>query len=400
MKRILLLFNSLIFAIVVFAQQPVDNLLKAKALTDGGKATDAITLLSEAIAKLPDYRYLLQRADAYMAIGNYSNAITDYQSADNITAGSGEYGLSRIYAIKGDVKTSLYHLDLNISSPFKKSEKDIMLDPAFSVIENTPDWRRFWKKERYDIFEKKIPEIEYYISTGKREEANELLSELINSYPDNNSTQYAKALVDFSIQRYAEATTILTVLTSSGRKNEIWLRLLAKVQAASGNVAGASLTYSQLISLEIADAKLFLNRAECYRKTGEYDKALKDLSRFLIYYPDNKEALSLTGKIEAESGDNLKALDYFSKNLKLHPNDPECYVDRANSYFVSRTWSYAISDYSMALDLLPTDPEVWLNKGIALLSMGKTDDACHDFREALSLGSKKATSYISRNCIK
>jgi tetratricopeptide (TPR) repeat protein len=400
MKRVLVLLNSLIFTVVVFAQQPVDYLIKAKALTDNGKAREAIMLLSEALSKSQDNRFYLQRADAYVSVGDYSNAIADYQSADKIAVGSGEYGLSRIYALKGDVKTSLYHLDLNISSSFKKSEKEIMLDPAFSVIENTPDWRQFWKKERYNVFEKKIPEIEYYISTGNREEVNSILSALTNDYPDNNSTQYAKALVDFSVQNYTGAITILTKLTSADRKNEVWLRLLAKTQAVSGNHAGASLTYSQLIDLGIADAKLFLNRAECYRETGEYDKALKDLSGYLDLYPDNKDALSLTGKIESESGDNLKALDYFSKNLKLHPNDADCYVDRANSYFISSTWNYAISDYSMALDIQPANPDVWLNKGIALLNTGKKDDACHDFRKALSLGNKKATSYISKNCIK
>ena len=400
MKRIFILFGYLFFTIVVFPQQTVNYLLKAKALTDGGKVRDAIVLLSDAIVRMPDTRLYLQRADVYMVDGDYSSAISDYQSADRISPGAGEYGLARIYAIKGDVKTSLYWLDLNLSSSFKKSEKEIMLDPAFSVIENTPDWRQFWKKERYNIFERKIPEIEYYISTGNREEANSALSELINSYPDDNSTLYAKALVDFSLQRYSEAITILTNLTSSGKKNETWLKLLAEVQASAGNPTGASLVYSQLIDLGIADAKLFLKRADCYRKTGEYDKALKDMSRFLELYPENNEALRLNGKIEAESGDNLKALDSFSKNLKLHPNDPECYIDRANSYFNSRTWDSAISDFSMALDLMPSDPEVWLNKGIALLNIGKTEDACHDFRNALSLGNKKATLYISRNCIK
>jgi tetratricopeptide (TPR) repeat protein len=333
-------------------------------------------------------------------LGDYSAAISDYQAANKITDGSGEFGLSRIYALKGDVNTSLYHLDLNLGSSYKRGEKEIMLDPAFSLIENTPDWRQFWKKERYNVFEKKIPEIEYYISTGNREEANSLLSELIGGYPDDNSTQYATALVDFSQKKFQEAIGVLTKLLSSDGKNEAWLRLLGKAQAASGNMSGASGTYTRLIDLGIPDATLFLERAECFRKTGEYDKAMKDVSFFIGLYPENKPALSLTGKIESESGDNLKALDYFSRNLKLHPNDPQCYIDRANSYFVSRTWEYAIKDYSMALDIQPTDPEVWLNKGIALLSLGKTDDACHDFRKALSLGNKKATSYISRNCIK
>jgi Flp pilus assembly protein TadD len=54
----------------------------------------------------------------------------------------------------------------------------------------------------------------------------------------------------------------------------------------------------------------------------------------------------------------------------------------------------------MALDIQPDHPDVWLSKGIALLNSGKTEDACHDFRRALSLGNKKATGYISGNCIK
>ena len=95
--------------------------------------------------------------------------------------------------------------------------------------------------------------------------------------------------------------------------------------------------------------ELLILRADCYRKTGETDKALTDIEKYLEIYPDNKAALSLAGKVEAISGDNLKALEYFSKNLKLHPNDPECYIDRANSYFVSKSWDLAINDYSMSL---------------------------------------------------
>jgi tetratricopeptide (TPR) repeat protein len=298
------------------------------------------------------------------------------------------------------VTVSLNHLENNINSIYKKSEKEIMLDPAFAVIENTPEWRQFWKKERYDIFEKKISEIEYYLSVRNKEEANSVLTELINNYPENNPTLYAKALMDLSLEKYSESISILTKLVVSDKKNEKYRRLLAKAQAASGNNAGASVLYSELIDMGLADATLFLRRAECYNKTGETTKALTDAERFLELYPENKEAIKLAGKIEAESGDNFKALDYFSRNLKLHPNDPECYIDRADSYFVSKTWDYAINDYSMALDIQPDNPDVWLSKGIALLNSGKTEDACHDFRRALSLGNKKATGYISGNCIK
>ena len=400
MKRFLILMYSLIFAGVIFAQQPVDYLLRAKAFIESGKNTDAIALLTEGLLKNQDYRFYSERADAFMAMGDYKNATSDYQAANESALSSGEYGLARISAITGDAVSSLNHLEKSINSPFKKSEKVILLDPSFSLIENTPEWRQFWKKERYSFPEKKISEIEYYVSIGKTEDAAAVLNDLSADYHEDSYTQYAKAMVALSKGRYNETIIILIKLLETDKKNETYLRLLAKAQSLNGNPSGASQSYSDLIDMGIADAGLLILRAECYNKTGETDKAIKDVSKYLELYPENKEALSFAGRIEAQSGDNLKSLDYFSRNLKLHPNDPECYIDRANAFFVSKTWDSAISDYSMALDIQPSNSDVWLNKGIALLNNGKTDDACHDFRNALSLGNKKSTNYISRYCIK
>jgi Tfp pilus assembly protein PilF len=67
---------------------------------------------------------------------------------------------------------------------------------------------------------------------------------------------------------------------------------------------------------------------------------------------------------------------------------------------LSKSWDWAGKDYSMSLDLDPSNAVVWLNKGISLMRSGKNEDACHDFRQAMSLGSKQAADYISRYCIK
>ena len=400
MKRFLVLLNSLVFAGLLYSQQPADYLLRAKAYTESGKTREAVALLSEGLLKSRDYRFLIERAEAFMAEGNYTNSTADYQSANSLASSSGEYGLARIFALKGDAANSLKHLELSINSEYKKGEKQILLDAAFALIENTPDWRLFWKKERYTIYERKISEIEYCISSGKPEEAETALKELESYNREDLNTRYAEALVYLSRGKHNESITLISDLLESDKENEKYLRLLAKAQTSAGNPAGASQSLTDLINSGVADAGLYLQRAECYSKTGETVKSIGDVTKFLELYPKNKRALSFAGRIEAQSGDNLRALDYFSKNLKLHPEDPECYIDRGNSYFVSRTWDYAINDYSMALDILPSDSEVWLNKGIALLGIGKVEDACHDFRMALSLGNKKATPYISKNCIK
>jgi len=400
MKKVNIIVCILFYAGTVFSQQSTDYILKARALSQSGKPDLSISLLTRALSKNKDSRIYSERGEAYIIKGDYSAAIGDFNEANRIIPNSGDFGLSMVYALKGDAATALYHLELNLNSSFKKGEKEIMLEPAFSKIENRPEWRQFWKKERYSPVEEKISEIEYYAASGKTDESKTLLSELKKSYENNDEVLYAEALVNFSSGKYNEVINTVSGLVALNPENEKYLRILAKAQTAVSNPAGASVTYSQLLASGVADAELLILRADCYRKTGENDKALADLGRYLDIYPDNKTALSMVGKVKASTGDNLKALEYFTDNLKLHPNDPECYIDRANSYFLSRSWDLAIKDYSMSLDLKPGNSDTWLSKGIALLNSGKTVDACHDFKKSFSLGNKRASEYISNNCIK
>lgn len=397
--RILIIIMIILTGINVMGQSEADFVMKAKALAEAGSTGDAINVLDKAIELNPSSRLFVQKAELSLAIKDLSGAIKSFNQANSIEEHSGDFGLAKVYALKGDASTSLYHLGMHLGSGYKKSERDIMLEPSFGIIENRPEWRQFWKKEWYNSAERNLAEIESLTSAKKVEDSKLVLSEMRRNYPENEGTIYCEALVNVASGKYNEAVAGIFKLTASDPDNEKYLRLLAKGQEGQSNYAGASETYSKIFNLGVADARILLSRAECYRKTRETEKALGDIDRFLELYPEDKSALSLAGKVEAESGDNLKALEYFSKNLKLHPNDADCYLDRANSYFASKSWDWAEGDYSMSLDLKPDNSDAWLNKGIALLSTGNIKDACHDFKRSYSLGNQRASSYLSKNCI-
>jgi len=400
MKRILFFILVFLASAGLQGQTKSDFLMKGRALVERGKPEEAISLLSAALKNFPEKDVYLNRAEAFMAKGDYSQAISDYNSANSVSPGSGEYGLARIYALKGDAATAVYHLELCLGSEYRRSEKEIMLDPSFTPVENRQEWRQLWRKDIYSAVEKGIAEIEYSLSTGNISDAKALLTNLSGAYPGNEALAFQRAQVSLNEKKYPETLKTLDGLLANEPGNEKYLRLLALAQEASGNPAGASSTYTRLISSGTSVSELLLLRAESFRKTGETDKALADVEKFLDIYPGDKAALSRAGRLSAASGDNLKALTYFSENLRLHPNDAECYIDRANSYFVSKSWAFAVKDYSMALDLQPLNPDAWLNMGIVRLSMGNKDDACFDFRKAFGQGNKKAAEYLSKNCIK
>jgi Flp pilus assembly protein TadD len=400
MNRIFLLIWSLLYTVIVTGQQDVEYLIKARALVESGNPDKAIDLLSNQLEGKKNDRLYIERANAYVSKGDFSSAISDYNTASSIAPLSGEYGLSRAYALMGASSTAIYHLENTVNSIYKRSEKEIKLDKAFQKIETSQEWRKFWKEEHYSLLERNISEIEYYNSVGKTDESNLLLSEIKQSYKNTDEVVYAESLINFTMGKYTDVINSISKILDKDTDNEKYLRVLAKAQTELHNYAGASQTYTKLINLNIPDAELFTLRAECYIKTGEADRALNDIVKYLEFYPQSKKALSMAGKAEIRADNNIKALEYFSENLKIHPNDPDCFNDRGNALLASKSWDWAVKDYSMALDLQPGNAETWLNKGIALINLGKAEDACHDFRISLKMGNKQATQYISKYCIK
>lgn len=400
MKKTIIILATFLFSGILCGQTPADYIIRARALTKSGKAEDAVRLLSEAVSVHNDSRLYCEKAEAEIVTGDLSAAIADLNTANSIEQYSGEYGLAGVYARKGDAATSMYHLEIFMKSPFRKSEKEIMLDPAFRKIENSSDWRKFWQKSWYPEIETRISEIEYYTSAGKTKDAQEILSEIRTQYQGNSRLDYASALVSLSSGKYPEAIKSLMALLDANPENENYLLLLARAQSGSSNYAGASETYSKLLNKGIPDAEIYLERAECYIRTGETERALADIEMYLAFFPDDKDALSMAGRIESATGNNLGALRYYTENVRKNPNDPQCYIERANAYMSSRSWEWAANDFSMSLDLDPVNPEAWLNKGISLLNSGNSNGACHDFRQALKLGNRKATDYISKYCIR
>jgi len=112
---------------------------------------------------------------------------------------------------------------------------------------------------------KSISEIEYYISAGKIDESKDVLQELKKSSGSDNDILYAEALIDVATGKNSEHEVDYRYeYRKSG--DEKYLRILAKAQTGASDAAGASTTYSQLLSSGVADAGLLMLRADCYRK--------------------------------------------------------------------------------------------------------------------------------------
>ena len=373
-------------------------MLKAKALVDGKNTLEAINILSSALDSEKNSKLYLKRADIYISLNQLDKAISDLKEADGMEPGIGSYGLARAYSLKGDPAMAISYLEKNMNSAYKIGEKEVLLDKYLTKISNTPEWKQFIKKDWYSKIESSISEIEYYVSLGRTSEALEILKDLENNYPEDPRLSYIKGYIAYANDQYREAMLIMVPLVDDEPYNVEYLNLLANSRFAMKNYAGAAESYLRLLNIGSDDASLLLKLAECYKGIFAYDKAISYIDIYLSLYPSNVDALNIGGSIERASGNYTNALRYYSKCLDEDSGEPRFYIDRADTYFVLKSWELAANDYGMALDLNPGNAESWLNKGISHLNLKQLETGCFCLEMAKKMGNDKASSLLERNC--
>jgi len=400
-KIVPLMSIMILLPVLLYSQtEAYKALLKADAYIKSDDNVSSLSVIDNFLNDGRDYRFLVMRGNINLAEANLSAAESDFSEASKLSAGSGAIGLARVFAIRKDAAGSIAFLNENLNSPFRVSEREIMADKYFQQIENTQEWKRFWNIERYTEAERLSYEVEYLTGIGKLDEAESLIAALGNNTAKSGEVIYSEALLSFQKENYQNAISLLKEIGSVNSSDLKAGKLLAESYLGSEAFEQALRVTSSLIDAEMPDAEIFIIRAKCYHGLSDSKRSLEDIDFYLTLYPSDYYALSLGGLISAQSGDNNSALKYFNRMIDVNPNSVEAYTSRGDIWISTRMWSYANSDFSMALDLDPYNSEVWLSKGISLLNMGKKEEACHDFRQSLKLGNRKASDYVSKNCIR
>ncbi|HUS87047.1 MAG TPA: tetratricopeptide repeat protein [Bacteroidales bacterium] len=398
--------NIIVLVILIFSMSRADGqtpdlvLLKVEAFISNGKYSEAVNECTNALKMIPDYRLYLKRGEAYLEAGDITMAKNDFLSANSLERASGDLGLAQVAARSGNSKQAVDLLEKHMKSDFKIREKDLMLDKYLAAIEDSYEWKNFLKKSWYTELEQGVSEIEYLLREGKIDEATETFSYLSSVYNEKPEVDYLAGLIDLQKGNFEGAVNKLCISVSEGYTTyNAWISYIIALHGNQSYSTSFEVIKEAIINFP-DNAELYIYLAEAKRRSGDRNGALKELQFYLELYPDNQDVIDLAGKVAYERKNYSEALKYYSLNIEKDPGNADHYNARANVYLVTRSWEFALSDYSMALDLDPYNADTYYNKGLSMVEKGEIEGACHDFRQSLRLGNKKASSMINRYCIK
>lgn len=142
---------------------------------------------------------------------------------------------------------------------------------------------------------------------------------------------------------------------------------------------------------------LLRDRASTRAALKKYEEAVTDLEEAIRLQPAHVEAYRTMGKVFLNTGNPRKAVEAFTRALKITPNAPMDLAKRADAYLNLGEFAKAEVDLSAALEGADNDSDKWewlRNRGIVRTMQNRLSEAEQDLAGAIKLNPSNAKAWF------
>ncbi|MEO5898087.1 MAG: tetratricopeptide repeat protein [Vicinamibacterales bacterium] len=179
----------------------------------------------------------------------------------------------------------------------------------------------------------------------------------------------------------------LVFALTATRRESAYVELIDRGDAALGrdDSFAAIEAFTVAISLKPDSMAGHLKRGEAYRRRGEFDSALRDLSTAAALDPLATQPRELLGDVNYALGRYLGAVQHYAQYLDLDDHSPRLLYKVALSSFQLGEPKTAISSLRQAVAMDPRFAEGHYLLGICLRETGQTSDAAKALARAVAI---------------
>jgi tetratricopeptide (TPR) repeat protein len=391
-------FMLLFISVLGFGQ--TDHYLSGRACMEGGMYDSAVFHLEKALEQNPGSSDLYyQLGLSYFTLKLYPNARDAFYETEKRRKGMGSFYLAKSEIKLNHSQQALKYLRIHLSSRYKKSESEILLDEDISTLDGLPGWQELWNEKRwYTSRDQEFQDAMFLKDQGDYLEAINMLNNLEKQGYKKSLVLSEKASIYQELGNIKAASSALKLAVKSNARNLDALQQLAVMQVAEGDTEDAVEELNRVIRQDPARFEAYMQRAEALSQEDNLSAALSDMELYLTYFPENDSAFYRKGLIQFHHGLYLDAIQSFNSSLALNKGEAAYYFARGRTYAATGTTRYAEKDMSMALDLDPLNGEIWFEKGKLEDQLGNTDSACHCYQKAFQYGIFEAGELINTRC--
>lgn len=154
--------------------------------------------------------------------------------------------------------------------------------------------------------------------------------------------------------------------------------------------------YSKALLTEDDNKVVLFNRARCYRKIGDYQKALLDINNCLTLDSNYKNGLKEKGAIIAILGNYSESIIYFTKAIEIDSFYASAYNGRGAAYYLLGKYENAIKDNLQAIELDSKFDDSYYNVGLSYCQLNLYEEAISYFNKSIELDFDDHQSFFER----
>ena len=361
----------------IWAKEKADNFYNNKDYKS------AINAYNKSLDLDPNFhKCLINRGTAYMCLGDFDNALLDFNKAMDLIDNIDEKERSdafydRIYVRALTKKYAVYALRQEYDKAIDVIENKLLTKSnALPFIIPEEMWKKIEKDKEMIKFrmenDKLKIEGDKFLKEKKYDKAEEVYNKILSTESNNEKVLSNLSLIYLNQGKYDEVIQCCTKILN------IFAKFKERIKIKNMN--------------NLFEIKVLLRRAKCYEIKNEMYKAQKDI--------ESIEKLSILNQ------NVLKEIKEIKDKLKIHVVDS--YKQNANEHLAKQEFSEALDFYNKAIDVVKFSNiynkidlvKILLNRTSCLIKLTQYDNTFIEFERILSILSKqKAIADIQSNII-
>lgn len=211
--------------------------------------------------------------------------------------------------------------------------------------------------------------------TGNLEKAKEAFEKTLSIYPEHEPARMQKGIVELRLSLLDDAEKTFSALVEQNPQNpDAWYHL-GDIFARKEDPKEAVRAFQKTLELhpehDRAKYNLGVSLTLCFR----FEEAKSVFAEILEHDPDHHEAAIAIAVAAQKMGNLEEAIQIAEKHLEKHPDHIRLRHHLGNFFYAKKAYQKAEINYRMVLRDSPMEVETIENLGLALRSMGQTEEA-------------------------
>lgn len=350
----------------------------AEALIALDRHEEALKLLGEALLDTSSPEIALLKGQAYLGLGNFVEARTQYAIAQTKRPVESTLGLARIMLMEGNPDGAAALIGEATAAYPAIADVWVAKGDLLRSIGKSDDSLNAYRKAqsiRHNHLEAALGAAIVLTAKGELGEANRELRKARAISPSNHLVGYASAMLAFREHRFDATQDMLRAVLQTAPQHMPSVLLAGSLALATGDLEQANNAFVSYLARFPGQLQARKLHAITLLRLSQPEAAVETVAPFVKYDIPDAEFYAVAGQAYMQVGQIRQARDLLEKAARLKPDNADALTNLGVVYLNSGVVEKGIAELKKAVSLGPKGTQADRHLVFALASAKRYDEA-------------------------